>query len=46
MILQYRSVRQEIVELNKYIDRFNAEVLRWRMRQTLKIVEDILNDKA
>jgi len=46
MILQFRSVRQEIKSLNKYIVQFEDEVRRFRLRKTLKIVEEILNDRA
>ena len=46
MILQFRSVRQEIESLNKYIVQFEDEVRRFRLRKTLKIVEEILNDRA
>ena len=44
MILQFRSVRQEIENLNKYIVQFEDEVRRFRLRKILKIVEEILNE--
>lgn len=39
-----QQVRQEIIKLNKYINQFNAELKEYRLRQTLKVAKEILND--
>jgi hypothetical protein len=41
-----QQLRQEIKSLNRYIIQFEEEVKRWRMGRTLKIVEEVLNDKV
>lgn len=39
-------IRQEIKMLNEYIDKFNAELKEYRLRRTLEIVKEVLNDKV